>query len=173
MKRNYKPNMYYKDVFSINYSLLKKKGITCLLFDLDNTLATIKEKEPNQKVMDLIDHLKKDFRIFLFSNAMPHRAKPFCEKLGIEAIPFANKPYKSSYLKLMKKDNFSPEKIAAIGDQIFTDIKGANRVGITSILVDPISKKDAFFTIGNRIREKRLFKKWENKNIAKKGNYYE
>ena len=63
--------------------------------------------------------------------------------------------------------------MAAIGDQLLTDIFGANRMGITSILINPISKYDRTITKFNRHIEKKLFKKMEKKDLFKKGNYYE
>ena len=69
-----------------------------------------------------------------------------------------------------EKNNLKKENIAAIGDQLFTDILGANKMNITSILVEPISKNESIFTKLNRARENRLIKKY---NIIEKGNYYE
>ena len=55
------PDMYQKDIFHINYKKLKKSGITCLIFDLDNTLALISEKKCPEKTRELIKKLQEDF----------------------------------------------------------------------------------------------------------------
>ena len=61
----FKPSMYKKDIFSINYKKLKKAGVKCLIYDLDNTLALIDEKECPEKTKELIRKLQDDFLIFL------------------------------------------------------------------------------------------------------------
>ena len=64
----FRPSMYKKDIFSINYKKLKKAGVKCLIYDLDNTLALIDEKECPEKTKELIIKLKDDFLIFIINN---------------------------------------------------------------------------------------------------------
>lgn len=171
MKNNLKPNIYTKDIFSINYDKLKSNNINTLLFDIDNTIATIKEKEPNEKTIKLINKLKKQgFKIFIISNALKRRTLRFGNSLDLKTYYFSAKPLKRQYLRIIKENNLNKENIAAIGDQIYTDIKGANNIDITSILVDPISKKESIITKINRIKENNLIKKTK---IIEKGTYYE
>lgn len=171
MKEKLKPTIYAKDIYSINYEKLKKQGIKTLLFDIDNTIATTKEKQPDIKVRNLFDKLKKDnFNIYIISNALKQRALKFGETLDVKTYYFSAKPLKRQYLRIMKNHNTKSEEIAAIGDQIYTDIKGANNLNITSILVDQISSKESFITKINRIKENKLIKKT---NIIEKGKYYE
>ena len=80
------------------------------------------------------------------------------------------KPSSRNYNKIIKENNLKIEQPAAIGDQIYTDILGANKLCITSILVDPISKKEFITTRINRIKENKLINKTK---IIKKGEYYE
>lgn len=152
-----KPSIYVKDINSINYNKLKNNNIKCLLFDLDNTIATLEENKPNKKVINLFNKLKKDgFDIYIFSNALAKRVEPFRKKLKVNSISFATKPSKRNFNKVIKK--YNKDEIAIIGDQLFTDILGGNRVGITTILVDPISNKDLFITRLFRIIEKKIKK---------------
>lgn len=166
----YKPEAYFKDIFSINYNLLKKKGIKCLLIDLDNTIARVDEKYPEDKIITLINKLKKDFKVIIFSNAITPRVNRFKKNLDLDAIPIACKPFSFSYKKVLKKYNYKEKEIAAIGDQIYTDIKGANKMNITSILIDPISSKESLITKINRYKENKLIR---NKKIIIRGEYYE
>lgn len=64
----FKPDIYKKNIFDIDYSKLKKEGIKCLIFDLDNTLGLIDEKKCPSEVKKLIKKLKKDFTVFISSN---------------------------------------------------------------------------------------------------------
>lgn len=171
MKKNLKPTIYVKDIYSINYDKLKQDNIDTLLFDIDNTIATTKEKVPNNKVKELIEKLKKQgFKILIISNALKRRALRFGNSLNIKTYYFSAKPLKKQYLRIIKENNLKVKNIAAIGDQIYTDIKGANNIGIKSILVDPISKKESIITKINRLKENKLIKK---SKLIEKGRYYE
>ena len=158
-----------------NYKKLKKNGIKCLLFDLDNTCVPYKDKVPNKKLIDLIETLKDmDFKVIIFSNSPRKRIKPFKDKLNIDALASARKPRKESFLKIMKLFGYNLSEIAIIGDQLYTDILGGNRVGIKTILVNPMSNDDMFITrFIYRPLEKRIYKKLTSKNILIRGKYYE
>lgn len=61
------PDIYQKNIYSINYKNLKNNGIKCLLFDLDNTIVPLKEIKPTKKTIDLFDSLKEmGFKIIIF-----------------------------------------------------------------------------------------------------------
>lgn len=164
------PKIYKKDVYSINYKSLKEKGYDSLFFDMDNTLIDYHTTKPNKKLIDLINTLKKEnFKIFILSNSLPRRLNKFVSEIDItDSAYFACKPSKKEYLKLIKKHNLNPQKISCIGDQIYTDIKGANRLNLLSILVDPISKKEHILTKFNRLKERKIYKEY-----LKRGEYYE
>lgn len=166
----YKPKMYVKDVLSINYKLLKDKGIKCLLFDIDNTIACVNDKEVTKDIIELFNNLSIDFKVIIVSNAFKKRALLFSKILNVDVYPFACKPLRRTYLKVLKDYMYKMDEIAAIGDQVYTDIKGANRMGILSILVDPLGSKESIITKYNRLKEKCFV---INKGIIRKGEYYE
>ncbi len=166
-----KPDIYQKDIFSINYDNLLKKNINTLLFDIDNTIASTKEKQPSKEIINLFKNLKeKGFNIFIITNALKKRATRFQENLNIKTYYLSMKPLSFNYKKIIKENNLKYKECAAIGDQIYTDIKGANKLGITSILIDPISNKEFITTKINRIKENNIINKTK---IIKKGEYYE
>ena len=171
MTNLYKPKMYYQDIFSINYSLLKKQKIKNLIFDLDNTIADSKTSKPNKEMIKLFKELKaKGFTIYIMSNAFKKRVTAFATILDVKAYHLSLKPLLITFKRLIKENNLNIQETAMIGDEIFTDIKGANKIGLLSILVDRLSKHDYFLTKISRIRENNLFKKT---NIIKRGEYYE
>ncbi len=171
MTNIYQPKMYYQDIFSINYQLLKKKKIKYLIFDLDNTIADCKTKIPSKKVNTLFKDLKRQgFTIYIMSNAFKRRVKSFANSLNTKYYYLSLKPLKITFKRLIKENNLKINEIAMIGDEIFTDIKGSNKLGITSILVDRLTNNDYFLTKISRIRENNLFKRT---NIIKRGEYYE
>ena len=170
----YVPDVYQKSIYDINYNKLWNQGIKCLLFDLDNTLVPPSVKNPTKKLHELFDELKKiGFRIIIFSNATKKRLKPFKDGLEVDCSALSKKPCKKKFLVVMSEYNYTINDVAIIGDQILTDVLGGNKVGILTILVNPISKKDFFVTIGNRLLEKIIIRKLSKKGLFIKGKYYE
>lgn len=170
----YLPDQYKKNIYEVNYDKLKKDGIKCILFDLDNTIVPFREKVPRSETKELFDKLKKmGFKIIIYSNSPSHRLKPFREKLEVDVFGCARKPLETNFYKLFKMHKLKENEVAIIGDQILTDIVGGNRVGITTILTTPLEPKDPFFTKPNRFRERRIMNKLREGNLFKKGRYYE
>lgn len=168
----YVPDIYQESIFKINYELLKNKGIKCLLFDLDNTIAPYNQKECTNEVKELFSKLKEEFSLFIFSNSPKKRVSKFASQLRINYVYNANKPSSTKFIKFLKDNKFIENEVAIIGDQIVTDIKGGNNVGIISILVNPISDYDPIWTKIGRLREKRIIKKLRKMNLFK-GRFYD
>lgn len=172
--RNFKPKMYYQDIFKIDYNKLQAMGIKVLLFDLDNTIEPIFINLPDDKDIKLFNILKDmGFKIIIMSNSKKERVSIFAKKLGVFYHSFSMKPFIKSYLQLMHQHKFKHHEVAAIGDQLITDIYGANNLKITSILVDQISEVEEHKTKFNRFLEKMILNHFKAKNIFVKGNYYE
>ena len=167
------PDMYAQSIYSINYKKLKKKKIKCLVFDLDNTLVPYTESVPSQDVKELFHLLGKDFKVIIMSNSGKNRLRPFKEILNVDVAYSSKKPLKKKYLKIMNTYNFKPEEIACIGDQLMTDIFGANRVGCVSIFINSIGTKEPPWTKFNRIWEGIILRRFAKKGILEKGKYYE
>ena len=169
----YKPKMYKKNIFEIDYDKLKKNGIKCLVFDLDNTLGLIDEKECPKEAKKLLKKLKKDFTIYISSNNTRKRILPYIEDLEIEGESFSLKPLPKGLIRIRKRCGFKKSEMAMIGDQMVTDILSGNLYGITTILVDPLGVKDLKITGLNRKIENFIVKNYSKKGIFKKGSYYE
>lgn len=170
----YIPDIYQKSIYTINYDLLYNRGIRCLLIDLDNTIVPITIKNSNKKIKHLFSELKdKGFKIIIFSNSPKKRVRPFKEELGVDCCANACKPLKKKYLKILDEYKLNINEIACIGDQLLTDIRGGNNIGITTILVNPVGTKERFITKINRYFEKEIFKKLRDNNLFTKGKYYE
>lgn len=166
--KNIYPSAYYKDIYSINYKSLRKNGIKYLLFDLDNTLVHPHKMEFNKKLEDLIIELKIDFKIYIVSNSPKRRVSFFAKHLSLEYVAFALKPWSFRIKKLLSSDY---SKYVIIGDQLLTDIKVGNKLGIKTILVDPLYNNDILVTKFNRYQEQRISNNQNNK--FEKGKYYE
>lgn len=168
------PDMYSKSIYTIDYNKLLDRGIKCLLFDLDNTCIPYVDKEPTKELKEHFDKLKDmGFKVIIFSNSPKERLEPFKKYLNVDCCAKAGKPRKNSFFKVLKMYNLSLSEIAVIGDQLVTDIYGGNRVGITTILVNPISDIDMPLTKVHRFIEKRKIKKMTKEGIFKIGEYYD
>lgn len=129
------PYEYIDSVFSINYEKLYKDGFKGIIFDIDNTLVhhgddSTKEVDQLFKVIQNIG-----FKTILLSNNNEERVKRFIKNIDTLYICDAEKPNTINYLKAIKMINIRKEETLFIGDQIFTDIYGANKSGIANILV--------------------------------------
>ena len=168
------PDVYQKSIYTINYDLLFSRGIRCLLFDLDNTLVPITEKVPGPKVKELFDELKdKGFKIIIFSNSRKKRVKPFKDILEVDCCAMAMKPFPRKFLSVIKVYNLKFSEVAIIGDSMTDDIYGGNNVGITTILVNQIGKKEFLLARIRRHKEKKILEKLRKKGLFTKGRYYE
>lgn len=167
------PKMYQESIYTIDYNKLKKNNIKCLLFDLDNTCIGYHEKFPTKELEELFNNLtKQGFKVIIFTNAPQKRVVPFV-KLHVICHSSSNKPFKKNFNKIMKQYKLTKEEICIIGDQLFTDILGGNRIGITTCLVEPLTNKDFIITKFFRLIEQIIFKILEIKGQLKKGEYYE
>ncbi len=170
---NFVPDIYQKSIYDINYKKLKKNGIKCLIFDLNNTIASFEEDYPTEKLREKMFDLEKSFKVIIMSNSNKDRVRPFKEKLNVDSAYHSFKPLKRKYKKIMNVYNFKDIEIACIGDLLITDIYGGNKMGFTTILVNSISLEEPFHHKLLRKIDNRLYKKLAKKEILFKGKYYE
>ena len=168
----FRPDMYKKNIFEIDYKKLKKDGIKCLIFDLDNTLGLIEHEKCPEETRKLIKELEKDFLIFISSNNTQQRIDPYLEDLGIKGVAWSLKPSTRSLRKIRKNEKLKKDEMVMIGDQIVTDILARKWYKIKTILVDPLGKKDLKITGLNRLIENKIVKYYEKRDLFERGKYY-
>lgn len=174
MVEKYMPDIYQKSIYYINYDKLYKKGVRCILFDLDNTITPPHVNKPTKRLKKLFDELKdKGFKIVIVSNSPKHRIEPFKRDLVVDACAFSLKPRKNKYEKIMNKFKYKSTEVASVGDQLLTDVYGANKIDITSILVNPLTEHDYTITWFNRLFEKIIYSRLQKKDLLIRGKYYE
>ena len=134
------PRGVYPSVRDISPKALAEKGIRLVLADLDNTLAPYKVTQPSAEVVAWKEALEANgIQLFLLSNSRrPGRAQKFAEQLGAPYQGHSGKPKRAGYLRAMERRGSTPAQTVMVGDQIFTDILGANNAGVTPLLVRPI-----------------------------------
>jgi HAD superfamily phosphatase (TIGR01668 family) len=159
------PKMYVSSVLSIEPELLSNKGIRCVLFDLDNTLIPrdqiILSEDVSQWIKSLVD---KGIKVCVVSNNGPDRIGRIADICTLPFVCRAAKPRRNAFRRAMSMLEVSAEETAVVGDQIFTDILGGNRLGLFTILVVPMPGKEYWATkLINRRLEKLVMKKIKRK----------
>lgn len=161
------PNYYFKSIYDIPYDILYARGIRLILTDLDNTLISYKEKLPTEALVQWVKRLEEmGFEIIIVSNSRKNRVTTFAEALGLPCVQFSMKPLKKGMKKAIRiaKKKYKKEEIILLGDQLMTDIYGANRMKIVSALIEAIDRKtDTFPTRFNRGLERHFLKRIKKK----------
>lgn len=169
----YVPDMYQKDIYSIDYKILSSRGIKLLIFDLDNTIALISDWSPSEEAKKLFTSLKaKKFKMIIASNSVKQRVKLFADELGIDYISHVKKPKGLPIEEYIKNSKYNQSEIAIIGDSMMDDVVCGNRLGITTIMTDQLGKREFPLAHIKRIKEKKIQKKLRDNNLFTKGRYY-
>lgn len=159
---NLYPKAYLKNVKEITIEFLRNNNIKALILDVDNTLIDF-----NKKMLDNVEkwceELKlQGIKICILSNSdKKEKVEMVANKLKIPYIYFGMKPFKRGFKKALKILEEENKNTAVVGDQIFTDVIGANRCKMFSILVEPIDKKDLLITKIKRPIENFIINKYK------------
>ena len=158
---NLYPDLYLNSVIDINATLLKKNKLEALILYVDNTLIDY-YKNLIDGAEDWCENLKSEgIKCIILSNSnKKEKVETVAKKLGIKYVMFAKKPLKSGFKKALEKLEMKPEQVAVVGDQIFTDVVGAKRMKMFSILVKQVGEKDIFITKVKRPIENAIIKKY-------------
>lgn len=159
------PDKYLKNVKEITIDFLKENNIKGLILDIDNTLIDFDRKLLDGAKEWCEDLKRQGIKFYILSNTnKKDKVEKVSKELEIPYINFAKKPMKKGFKTAQKKlqiDN--PREIAAVGDQIFTDVIGARRSKMYSILTKPIDKRDIFMTRLKRPLENLVIKRYLRK----------
>jgi hypothetical protein len=151
-------------IYQLTPEILKKYGIKGLLLDLDNTLTTHDNPVPADGTLDWIALMKENnIQMYIVSNNHEPRVKPFADMLGLPFVCEGKKPLSKGFKEAQKKMNLKKSELAAVGDQIFTDVLGANWFGVKCVYVEPIEhEKTNFFKFKRKMEVPFLPKKYLN-----------
>ena len=133
------PNIIVPSVTDLTPQLLTERGIRFLMLDFDNTIVPYTTDTPTPEMEAWLQTmLASPIGICVVSNSKRDRVVRFCEARGIPCITHSKKPFLRGIRRCQAQFAFDPSHGALAGDQIYTDVLGANRGGCTSILVKPI-----------------------------------
>ena len=135
-----------RSVLQIQPGLLRQYGIRGLMLDLDNTLTTHDNPAPAEGVLSWIGLMRQaGIAMMIVSNNRPRRVQPFAAALGLPFVAEGAKPLPRGFRLAQKRMQLPFSQLAVVGDQIFTDILGANLCGVKSIYVRPIQYENKGF----------------------------
>lgn len=154
MFETFYPDEYLDSTYVIDFEKLSKDGLRGVIFDIDNTL--VMHGEPaDERALKFFKKLKKlGIDTCLVSNNKKPRVESFALQVDSKFIYKANKPSIKGYQKAMELMGTNIENTIFVGDQLFTDVWGAKRAGIRSILVKPINPKEEIQIVLKRYLEK-------------------
>lgn len=174
MLKLFAPDKYISGYAKVNPDELKKQGIRVLVCDIDNTLVAHDEADPSEEVKVFLQKAKDSgLEIILISNNVEERVSRFARGLPfhVRIYPFAKKPLKMTYRKMMRDTGYDRSQIAVLGDQLLTDMLGANRMRFYTILTHPVAQRDLTCTKINRIFENIIFRLLAVSGKLKRGTF--
>lgn len=149
------PKRTAKSVYGFDFAEAYRAGKRGILFDIDNTLVA-HDYPAEPRCNALFRQLRElGFQVMILSNNSEPRVRDFTAESGVPYIYKAGKPKRGAYLAACAQMGLSADEVLFFGDQIFTDIWGANRAGVESVLVEPIDRS----TDIKKIRLKRVLER--------------
>lgn len=160
------PNEVAGSVLDINLDHLANSGIKALIIDLDNTLMGWDAADISPGVVDWIKAARNSgFKVCIASNGLDARVGRVADLLGVPAIAKATKPRKRPFRQALAILGVQSDEVAVVGDQVFTDILGGNRMEFYTILINPISRKELPTTQMVRHVEQHLLSRLQKKGL--------
>ena len=148
------PNFEVNLAYEIDFESLYRKGIRGIIFDIDNTLVP-HGAPADERAIKLFERLKEiGFETVLLSNNKEPRVKMFNDSVHSRYIFKAGKPGKAGYERAMELMGTTTDTTIFVGDQLFTDVWGANKAGLVSYLTKPIHPKEEIQIVIKRFFEK-------------------
>ena len=175
MLKLFTPNYYIHTYDALTADFLKKQGIKVLVCDIDNTLVPHDVSLPDEKVKGFLKGMQDaGIQIVFISNNVEERVETFvkgCELNNASFYPFALKPLPKTYRRMLKDFQVDRKQVAILGDQLMTDILGANIMRFFTVLTAPRVERDLSFTKFNRVFERMVFFLLEKSGKLKKGEF--
>lgn len=148
------PDKLYVSVAQITPAELLAQGVLGLILDVDNTLAARQAAMPDKPVMEWIKTLRAaGVGLYVLSNNRRGRVTRFSQAMGVPAIHMGMKPFPFAFTRAVRGLGLPKSAVAAVGDQIYTDVFGAHLAGLRAFLVRPIASKESFFVDARRLFE--------------------
>lgn len=143
IKQSIQPTIVCDSLHDIDFQDLRNTGVNLIFFDVDNTIIGLNETHTPIDYITLINHVKSlGIDVMLLSNnSNTQRIQIIASELSVPGISFACKPFiYTTHHILTNYSDISPSQCAIIGDQLFTDVLHGKWLGMSTILVEPITQ---------------------------------
>lgn len=138
-----RPRVMLASIYDIDLQRLSASGIRGMILDLDNTIAPWHSEKPASSLVQWLRRVQRlGLRSVILSNNRPARVRRFARQAGIPFVADARKPTARKFRVAMQMIATEPQETAVVGDQMFTDILGGNRLGLYTILVQPMATEE-------------------------------
>jgi len=135
-----RPDIQVTSVTDVTPALLARLGVQGVLVDLDDTLVASDADDLSAEAEAWVASLRDaGIEVAILSNGERARVRRLGERIGVPAFALVGKPFAFAFRKGLAALGTPREATAMVGDQLFTDVLGANCAGITSILVRPLT----------------------------------
>lgn len=152
------PKVIIDSVTQLTPQELRQRGVTLLMLDFDNTLLPYTSVKPSAELLRWFDRMKRGgVRLCVVSNSKKDKAARFCAAHNLGCVRYAKKPFRGGIRRCLARYGAETAHAALAGDQIFTDVLGANRAGVTSILVKPIHLSNIWLKLRHAVEKPFIF----------------
>jgi HAD superfamily phosphatase (TIGR01668 family) len=170
MIRILRPRLFVQSIYDIDLDRLVDRGMRGLILDLDNTLIGWNQPQVPHELHDWLKAVeRRRLKTCIVSNNVSQRVDRFSREVGIMAIARAAKPRRWAFREAMQRMGTHRHNTAVVGDQVFTDILGGNRLHLYTILVHPLSEKEFWTTRLVRRLEKAVLPNQETFRMGERG----
>lgn len=137
------PDEYLPSVTLLDPQRLRARGIRGLIVDLDNTLVPWRGGDPVPGLACWLERVRgAGIAVCILSNNRSARVGAWGRSLGVPVIAAAAKPRRKAFVRAMEVLGTGPAETAVVGDQLFTDVLGGRRLGLYTVLVQPLSRRE-------------------------------
>ncbi|MEL7503362.1 MAG: YqeG family HAD IIIA-type phosphatase [Cyanobacteria bacterium J06554_6] len=134
------PDLYLgNSVLALTPDILHQHGIRGLILDVDETLVSMSSADPDADIRQWVQRMKASQTVVLLSNNIYHeRIRRIAEALDVPFFTAAGKPSRRKLRQALAAIDLPVETVAMVGDRLFTDVLAGNRLGLFTVLVDPV-----------------------------------
>ena len=152
------PDLTFPALTDVTAEALRSRGITFLMMDFDNTIVPYTTDVPSPAFRSWVQEMRSS-GIFLcvVSNSRKPRVVRFCQENGLACVTHSRKPFQKGIREALARYRLDPRRTALAGDQIYTDVLGANCGGLTSILITPICLHNVWLRLRHGLEQPFIF----------------
>jgi len=159
------PEIIFNRILDITPQYLREQGIKGLILDVDNTLSTHHSQTPLEGLDLWLTQMRDSgIKLIIASNARRERVEPFARRLGLDFVSLSCKPLPHGIIRAKRRMGLRRSETAMVGDQIFTDMLGANMAGVHAVLLTPILPETKKNFVIRRKLERIFINKFNRRN---------